>query len=115
MMMKDMANTVVASRRAIELSPGNVVRRYNYAVNLMLAGDFTTAATEAERVLQSASLSFVISFCDCSETETSSPNSASTYFCLGDILDFRFTITRRSIPTTPKASIDSLATCTERQ
>ena len=33
----------------------------------------------------------------------------------GDIRVSTFTITRRSIPTTPKGSIDSLATCTERQ
>lgn len=48
----NMAESAAASRRAVELSPGNLLRRYNYAVNSMLAGDFTTAVTEANRILQ---------------------------------------------------------------
>jgi len=48
----NMAEAAAASRRAIEISPNNKLRRYNHASNSMFAGDLTTAATEAERILQ---------------------------------------------------------------
>src|SRR5207249_1741485 len=39
----NMAESVAASRRALEISPHNIQRRYNYALHAMYAGDLTTA------------------------------------------------------------------------
>jgi tetratricopeptide (TPR) repeat protein/predicted Ser/Thr protein kinase len=47
-----MAEAADASRRAVEISPENLLRRYNYSANLLAAGDFTTSAAEAEKVVQ---------------------------------------------------------------
>ena len=47
-----MAEAADASRRAVEISPDNPSRRYNYAANSLAAGDLTTASAEANRILQ---------------------------------------------------------------
>jgi tetratricopeptide (TPR) repeat protein/TolB-like protein/predicted Ser/Thr protein kinase len=47
-----MADAAPASRRAVELSPGNLQRRYNYSNHLMLSGDLVSAMTEAEKVIK---------------------------------------------------------------
>jgi tetratricopeptide (TPR) repeat protein len=48
----NIVESAAASRRATEITPRNLLRRYNYALHSMYAGDFTTAVTEAERILQ---------------------------------------------------------------
>jgi tetratricopeptide (TPR) repeat protein len=48
----DMANAAASSRRAIEITPKNLKRRYNYALHSMYAGDLTTAVAEAQKVLE---------------------------------------------------------------
>ncbi len=50
--MGKMSEAADSSRRAVEISPGNLLRRYNYAANSLAAGDLTTAAAEADRILQ---------------------------------------------------------------
>jgi tetratricopeptide (TPR) repeat protein len=47
----NMAESAAASRRATEITPRNLLRRYNYALHSMYAGDLTVAVGEAERVL----------------------------------------------------------------
>jgi tetratricopeptide (TPR) repeat protein len=47
-----MAESVEPSRRAVEITPENLLRRYNYAIHAMYAGDFPTAFTEANRILE---------------------------------------------------------------
>lgn len=41
-----------ASRHAVEITPNNLLRRYNYAANSIAAGDFQTAIREAEEILR---------------------------------------------------------------
>jgi len=48
----NMAESAAASRRATEITPRNLLRRYNYALHSMYAGDLTVAVGEAERVLE---------------------------------------------------------------
>jgi serine/threonine protein kinase/tetratricopeptide (TPR) repeat protein len=48
----NMAESAVASRRATEITPRNLLRRYNYAMHSMYAGNLAVAVGEAERVLE---------------------------------------------------------------
>jgi serine/threonine protein kinase/tetratricopeptide (TPR) repeat protein len=48
----NMAESAAASRRATEITPRNLLRRYNYALHSMYAGDLAVAVSEAERVLE---------------------------------------------------------------
>jgi tetratricopeptide (TPR) repeat protein len=48
----NMAESAAASRRATEITPGNLLRRYNHAMHSMYAGDLAVAVGEAERVLE---------------------------------------------------------------
>jgi tetratricopeptide (TPR) repeat protein len=47
-----MAEAESASRRAVELSPNSLLRRYNYAANALAAGDFNTAIAEANKIIE---------------------------------------------------------------
>jgi serine/threonine protein kinase/tetratricopeptide (TPR) repeat protein len=47
-----MQESIEPSRRAVEITPSNLLRRYNYAIHSMFAGDFSTATAEAERILE---------------------------------------------------------------
>jgi serine/threonine protein kinase/tetratricopeptide (TPR) repeat protein len=48
----NMAESAAASRRSTEITPRNLLRRYNYALHSMYAGDLAVAVSEAERVLE---------------------------------------------------------------
>jgi tetratricopeptide (TPR) repeat protein len=48
----NMAESAAASRRAVEITPRNLLRRYNYALHSMYAGNLAVAVSEAERVLE---------------------------------------------------------------
>ena len=48
----NMAESAAASRRATEITPRNLLRRYNYALHSMYAGNLAVAVGEAERVLE---------------------------------------------------------------
>ena len=48
----NMAESAAASRRATEITPRNLLRRYNYALHSMYAGDLAVAVAEAQRVLE---------------------------------------------------------------
>jgi tetratricopeptide (TPR) repeat protein/predicted Ser/Thr protein kinase len=50
--MGKMSDAADASRRSVEISPGNLLRRYNYSANLLAAGDFAMSSAEAEKIIQ---------------------------------------------------------------
>jgi len=56
--MGKMTEAAASSRRAVEISPENLSRRYNFAANSLAAGDLNTTTAEANRILQKDS-SFV--------------------------------------------------------
>src|SRR5207247_5357529 len=48
----EFANAAAAIKQAHDLNPGSIKYQFNYVTSLMHAGDFATAATEGQRIVQ---------------------------------------------------------------
>jgi tetratricopeptide (TPR) repeat protein/tRNA A-37 threonylcarbamoyl transferase component Bud32 len=51
-MVRQFDKAVEAGRRSVELDPGNLIKRINYAIYATYAGDFETAMAESEKVYE---------------------------------------------------------------